>query len=282
VLALPSCILQPLWDQFAALLPQRHDPHPLGCHRRRIPDRVIFDKLIQVLVFGCGYRRIEDTTCSATTLRRRRDEWIALGLGERLHLLVLSAYDRMLALALDTLAVDGCITKGALRRPDRRPQPGGPRQTGPETLAGHRGQGHPAGCGASTRQPPRLPGCWLRPWTGHLAPWPSWGRCPPRSRWPWTPATTATPPAPPWPSATWPARSPARASPPPIQATSGWPVERTFAWGNQFGKLRWCTERTTPVVEFWIALAHAIVTLGRLLRQAWTCYRWQGRPRRRP
>jgi len=68
----------------------------------------------------------------------------------------------------------------------------------------------------------------------------------------------------------------------PIQATSRWPVERTHAWGNQFGKLRWCTERTTPVVAFWLALAHAIVTLGRLLRRAWTCYRWEGRPRRRP
>jgi hypothetical protein len=30
--------------------------------RARIPDRVIFDKLIQVLVFGCGYRRITDHT----------------------------------------------------------------------------------------------------------------------------------------------------------------------------------------------------------------------------
>jgi transposase len=79
--ALPSCIFQPLWDEFAALLPPRHDPHPLGCQRLRIPDRIIFDKLIQVLVFGCGYRRIEDATCSAT-LRRRRDEWIALGLAE--------------------------------------------------------------------------------------------------------------------------------------------------------------------------------------------------------
>ena len=36
---------------------------------------MIFDKLIQVLVFGCGYRRIADASCSATTLRRRRDEW---------------------------------------------------------------------------------------------------------------------------------------------------------------------------------------------------------------
>jgi transposase len=77
--ALPSSILEPLWVQVAALLPVRHDSHPLGCHRPRIPDRMVFDKLIQVLVFGCGYRRIADHTCSATTLRRRRDEWISAG-----------------------------------------------------------------------------------------------------------------------------------------------------------------------------------------------------------
>jgi transposase len=76
---LPSSILEALWVQVAALLPTRRDAHPLGCHRPRIPDRVIFDKLIQILVFGCGYRRIADATCSASTLRRRRDEWTTAG-----------------------------------------------------------------------------------------------------------------------------------------------------------------------------------------------------------
>jgi transposase len=41
--AIPSWLLEPLWDQFAALLPDRpvYDPaHPLGCHRPRIADRV--------------------------------------------------------------------------------------------------------------------------------------------------------------------------------------------------------------------------------------------------
>ena len=52
--AIPASILEPLWDQFAALLPTRHPSHPLGCHRPRIPARVIFDKLVQVLVFGCA------------------------------------------------------------------------------------------------------------------------------------------------------------------------------------------------------------------------------------
>jgi transposase len=76
-------IREPLWDQFAALLPQPQATHPLGCHRPRIPDQAVFDKLLQVLVFGCGYRRIADATCSATTSRRRRDEWAAARLMQR-------------------------------------------------------------------------------------------------------------------------------------------------------------------------------------------------------
>jgi transposase len=58
--ALPSIIVEPLWVQVAALLPAHQVHHPLGCHRPRIPDCVVFDKLIQVLVFGRGNRRIAD------------------------------------------------------------------------------------------------------------------------------------------------------------------------------------------------------------------------------
>ena len=123
--ALPSSVLEPLWVQVAALLPTRQVHHPLGCHRPRIPDRIVFDKLIQVLVFGCGYRRIADATCSATTLRRRRDEWIAQGLAEQLHLAVLGAYERLFGLELEHLAVDGCIT----RRPAAARSPGPARWT---------------------------------------------------------------------------------------------------------------------------------------------------------
>jgi hypothetical protein len=43
--ALPPYIIEPVWEQFRALLPQREVNHPLGCHRRRISDRVIFEKL---------------------------------------------------------------------------------------------------------------------------------------------------------------------------------------------------------------------------------------------
>lgn len=115
----------PLCNQLQALVPPRSvRHHPLGCHRPRASDRVIFDKLIQVLAFGCGYRRIADASCSATTLRRRRDEWIALGLAEQLHQLALAAYDRLHGLEPEHLAIDGCITKA----------PGGGQVAGPNPV----------------------------------------------------------------------------------------------------------------------------------------------------
>ena len=109
--ALPSSVIEPVWDHFAALLPEHIDTHPLGCHNPRIPDRVVFDKLIQVLVLGAAYERIADASCSATTIRNRRDAWIEAGAFEALEQLCLLAYDRIVGLELENLTVDGCIVK---------------------------------------------------------------------------------------------------------------------------------------------------------------------------
>jgi transposase len=108
---MPPYLIEPIWEQFTALLPPREVDHPLGCHRHRVPDRLVFDKLVQVLVFGCAYERISDESCSATTLRRRRDEWIDSGAMEKLQEIVLDAYDHIVGLELFDVAVDCCITK---------------------------------------------------------------------------------------------------------------------------------------------------------------------------
>ena len=63
------------------------------------------------MVFGCAYERIADQRCSATTLRRRRDEWVASGMMDKLQQLVLDAYDRMIGLDLSDVSVDCCIMK---------------------------------------------------------------------------------------------------------------------------------------------------------------------------
>src|SRR4051794_24871195 len=69
-------------------------------------------------------KAIADTTCSATTLRARRDEWIALGVFAALARLAREAYDRIVGLLLDHLAVHGCITKA----------PGGGECAGPSPV----------------------------------------------------------------------------------------------------------------------------------------------------
>lgn len=111
---LPVCLFEPLWDQVSALLPARPrfaPTHPLGCHRERIADRVVFEHVIAALVHGSGYERIASVGCSEGTIRRRLKEWAAAGLSEQVHTLALEAYDRMIGLELDDLAVDGCVTK---------------------------------------------------------------------------------------------------------------------------------------------------------------------------
>jgi transposase len=109
--AIQPYILEPIWEQFRALLPEREVNHPLGYHRPRIPNRVVFEKLVQVLVFGCAYEKIADGMCSASTLRRRRDEWIVAGVIDALRKMALEAYNRMVGLELSDVAVDCCITK---------------------------------------------------------------------------------------------------------------------------------------------------------------------------
>ena len=76
--ALSSCILDPLRERFLALL-SHVDEHRPGCHRPQIEDAVVFEKLVEALVFGAGYERIADAASSASTLRSRRNGWILLG-----------------------------------------------------------------------------------------------------------------------------------------------------------------------------------------------------------
>lgn len=70
----------------------------------------MFDQLIQVLVLGAAYTKIADSTCSATTIRRRRDEWTAAVIFATLEQICLDSYDKTIGLDLQDLVVDGCIT----------------------------------------------------------------------------------------------------------------------------------------------------------------------------
>src|SRR3954447_3030123 len=276
--AVPSCILDPLREEFLALIPARVDRHPLGCHRRRIDDRVVFDRLVAGLVSGGGYQRLGDRSCSATTLRRRRDEWIAAGLFDRLRRSGLVAYERLIGLDLSDVSVDGCLTKApcggecAGRSPVDRAN-GGLKRSQLADGTGVPITALPAP--ANTRDHLLLPAT-LDVLTGLLE---QVGAVPEETRvhldagYDYRPCRAAL--------ADRGLHSviSQRGKPAPVQVGKRWVVERTNAWLNDYGRLRRCTERRRRCVEAYLALAAAIVTLRALLRAAWYRYRWDGRPR---
>lgn len=275
--AVPSSIIEPLWHQFEVLIPRVVDDHPLGCHRPRVADRLVFDKLIQVLVLGAAYAKIADSACSATTIRRRRDEWIAAGIFTELEQICLNAYDTMIGLDLADVSVDGCIVKAPCggEAAGRSPVDRGKQGTKRSLLVD--GGGIPLGCvvaGANCHDSPLLAPTLERlsrfgfdlpdRITVHLDAGYDSGKtrelldtlgCQ------WVISKKGTP----------------------LQTGARWVVERTNAWHNRgFRKLQICTEVRTRVIDAFIALAAAIIITRRLIREAWTRYRWDARPDRRP
>jgi hypothetical protein len=91
--AMPSCLLEPIWVEFCALTGGERPPfdsgHPLGCHRRRVSDRVVFEHVVAALVHGSGYERIASPGCSDRTIRRRLNNWAERGIGQQVHALAL-------------------------------------------------------------------------------------------------------------------------------------------------------------------------------------------------
>jgi transposase len=279
----PSRLSDPLWDQFAALLPDEFDPtHPLGSHRRRIADRIVFDKLLQVLRFGCSYQGIADSTCSATTIRDRRDEWIRLGVFTQLKRIALDAYDRIVGLVLDDIAVDGCITKAPGGGEVAGPSPVDRRKQGMKRSVLVEGYGIPLGrvlAGAHRHDSPLLAPTLdllddLGPHPDHITVHLDTVHL----------------------DAGYDSRKTRdklaerglhgeiahKGDKAPIQAGQRWHVERTNAWHNTFNRLQRCYERREAVVDAFFDLADTIITLRSLIRRAWTSHRWDTRPARRP
>jgi transposase len=276
--ALPPYLIEPIWQQFAALLPEREIHHPLGCHRSRIPDRVVFEKLVQVLVFGCAYERIADGTCSATTLRDRRDEWIELGAMDTLRELALEAYDRFVGLELPDVVVDCCITKAPCggEKAGRSPVDRGKRGTKRSTAVDAKG----IPLGTVTAPANRHDSPLLTETLDAVAQ--TLGELP---------ESTSIHLDRGYDSETTRQRLRERAlsaeisrkgEPAPLAATKRWVVERTGSWHNAHKKLVWCTERCGRVIDFWVAFSEVVIIVRRLIREGWTRYRWESRPSRRP
>ena len=108
--ALDPEVVDAIWEAIEPLLPAPDDGHPLGCHNPKISDRLCFERIMIRLVTGCSWEdaeRLAPGAVSDTTLRTRRDEWIAAGVFDQLAAEALAGYDRIIELDLSEVAVDG-------------------------------------------------------------------------------------------------------------------------------------------------------------------------------
>ena len=276
--AIRSYFIEPIWEQFSALLPDREVDHPLGCHRPRIPDRIVFEKLVEVLVFGCAYWRIADDGCSDTTLRRRRDEWIDLGVMGRLREMALAAYDRTIGLELADLAVDGCITKAPCGGEKAGRSPVGRGKRGVKRSMAVDARGIPLGtvtAPANRHDSPLL--------TETLeAVAQALGGLPERASAHLDRGYDSNLTRERLEDRGLIGEISRKGKSAPLEATNRWVVERTNSWHNAHKKLMWCTEREGRVIDFWVAFSDVVIIVRRLIREAWSRYRWETRPSRRP
>jgi transposase len=112
--ALDLEVFDAVWSAVEPLLPERADDHPLGCHRRRISDKICFWAMLIRLVTGCSWvdvERLVEGKVSDTTLRARRDEWIRAEVFDKIAAEALAAYDRVIGLDLTEVSIDGSLHK---------------------------------------------------------------------------------------------------------------------------------------------------------------------------
>jgi transposase len=112
--ALDPEVFDTVFAAIEALLPVHAETHPLGCHRPRAADRDCFEVVVVRLVTGCSFEdaeRLCGNKVSDTTVRARRDEWIAAGVFDRIAEEAIGAYDKIIGLDLSEVAVDGSLHK---------------------------------------------------------------------------------------------------------------------------------------------------------------------------
>ena len=113
MLALTPRVVDALFAAFGPQIPEREQPqHPLGCHRRRIADRDVFEAVLFRLVTGCSWDVAGRLGRGGeTTLRNRYNEWNVDGAFDRLVAEAVDGYDRIVGLDLSDASVDGSMHK---------------------------------------------------------------------------------------------------------------------------------------------------------------------------
>ena len=140
-------VVDAVWAAVEPHVPAAPVGDPRRGHRPRVPDRMCFWGILVRLATGCSWQPAEallGRQVSDTTLRSRRDEWIAAGVFE-----LIAAYDRIVGLDLDDVCIAGSTHKAPCGREGTGKSPVDRRKSGWKRSIAVDGAGIPVGWAAA-------------------------------------------------------------------------------------------------------------------------------------
>lgn len=279
--ALDPEVVEAVWAAVEGVIPVPVDTHPLGRHRRRVPDRLCFEGMLIRLVTGCSWEdteRLLRRQVSDTTLRSRRDQWVRAGVFDLVVEEAISGYDRLVGLDLSVVALDGSQQKAPRGGQGTGPNPVDRAKTGWKWSVAVDRNGIPVGWSADGANrndcilaEPTLQAISLRGLAadigtihldrgydydfvrGHISQ-AGISAAVISLRRPYRTATT---------------------SPRPLPLGMRWIVERTNSWLTNYGQLRRNTDRRPTHRLAQLALAITLIIVAKLID--WR-HRWQPQP----
>lgn len=270
---LEADFLNPLWAAIEPLFPVPVDTHPFGGHRPRVSNRVVFERILEVVINGLSYRRAGNAECSASTIRRRRDEWIQAGVFEKLLFEAKAAYRKMIGYDLSNISVDGTHTVTPRGGEASGPSPVNRGKLGTKLSTVVDANGLPLGTmitGGNRHDSPLLAPTLDLLLRNHDEDLPDRvcvhldaGYDSGKTRemldelgFDYVISKKGTP----------------------LQAGKRWHVEATHAWMKNYKGLGVCNERQIDVVKNWVQFVGAMIIIKKLVKIGFIRYRWKGRP----
>jgi putative transposase len=132
-------IPHPLWERMEFLLP-KYKPSPQG-GRPRLPIRNVANGIFYVLLTGCQWKAMPREFGSGSTIHAYFQEWVALGVFEKLWQLALEEYDDVEGIDWQWQSLDGAMTKAPLGGEKNREKPDRSRQVGRQAFRADRRTG---------------------------------------------------------------------------------------------------------------------------------------------
>jgi putative transposase len=143
-----------LWEQIGPLIPPP-PVHPLGCCRRRVPDRQIMNAILVVLRTGMQWNALDATgIANSKTAHRRFQEWERAGVFAEIWRRGLLDYDERVGIDWSWLAADGAMSKAPSGGAKTGPNPTDRAKRG-QALGRHGGRGGPRRARPRRREPQR-------------------------------------------------------------------------------------------------------------------------------